>query len=223
MTTQRSFKRLVRSRMQKTGESYTTARAKLLSPSSDRDEPASKPVLVTSDEEIRRRTGRGWEAWFDLLDAWGAPERTHREMARWVAEQQRLDPLAWNVQAVVGSYERARRGRAVGEHPDGFRAGASRTVAVPVAELYEAFVDASSRDRWLPDGKLRERTATEPRSARFDWADDGQRVHVTFAEKGAHRSTVTVSHERLADAQERDRMKAYWRDATAALKQELER
>ena len=34
---------------------------------------------------------------------------------------------------------------------------------------------------------------------------------------------MTVSHERLADAQERDRMKAYWRDATAALKQELER
>src|SRR6185503_14943913 len=46
MTTQKDFKRLVRGRMQKTGESYTTARASLLRgngkpqpPSADRREP----------------------------------------------------------------------------------------------------------------------------------------------------------------------------------------
>jgi uncharacterized protein YndB with AHSA1/START domain len=96
-------------------------------------------------------------------------------------------------------------------------------VAVPVADLYEAFVDPTVRDRWLPDGKLRERTATKPSSARFDWGDDGTRVHLTFAAKGPAKSTVALSHERLADAAERDRMKAYWRERTAALKQELER
>ena len=84
MTTQRSFKRLVRSRMEKTGESYTAARASLLAAVEPEPEPAAKPVLMTSDEKIRERTGRGWEEWFDLLDAWGAPERTHREIARWV-------------------------------------------------------------------------------------------------------------------------------------------
>ena len=68
------------------------------------------------------RTGRGWEEWFDLLDEWGAAERTHRENARWLAEQQGLDPLAWNVQAVVGSYERVRGLREAGEHADGLLA-----------------------------------------------------------------------------------------------------
>jgi uncharacterized protein YndB with AHSA1/START domain len=221
MTTQRSFKRLVRARMEKTGESYTAARAMLLTP-----EPSANggpPVLATSDEAIRERTGRGWEEWFDLLDGWGAGERTHRDTARWVAERQDAHPLAWNVQAVVSSYERTRGLRATGEHADGFAITASKTVAVPVERLYDAFVDASLRDRWLPDGELRERTATKPRSARFDWGDGASRVHVTFAAKGDDRSTAALQHVRLADAQEAERMKAYWRERVAALKQELER
>jgi hypothetical protein len=221
MTTQRSFKRLVRARMEKTGESYTAARAMLLA--APEPERSAARVLATSDEEIRRRTGRGWEEWFDLLDDWGAGERTHRETARWLAEVQAAHPLAWNVQAVVGSYERTRGLREVGEHADGFAITAAKTVAVPVERLYDAFVDTSLRERWLPDGELRERTATKPKSARFDWGDGASRVHVTFAAKGEDRSTAALQHVRLADAGEAERMKAYWRERVASLKEELER
>jgi uncharacterized protein YndB with AHSA1/START domain len=223
MTRQRSFKRLVRVRMEKTGESYTAARASLLAADVPKAPAAERPPLATSDEAIRRRTGRGWEEWFDLLDEWGAAERTHREIARWVAEQQGVEPLAWNAQAVAGSYERARGLRAVGEHADGFRVTASKTVAVPVDRLYEAFVDASLRERWLPDGDLRERTTLKPRSARFDWGDGATRVNVTFAAKGDAKSVAALQHERLADAQEAARMKAFWRDRIAAMKEVVER
>jgi hypothetical protein len=224
MTTQRSFKRLVRARMEKTGESYTAARAMLLVADEPAGEPVAMPrVLATSDENIVRRTGRGWEEWFDLLDDWGAPERTHRETARWVAEEQDAHPLAWNVQAVVSSYERTRGLRAPGEHADGFAITASKTVSVPVERLFDAFVDASLRRRWLPDGELTERVATRPRSARFDWGDGTSRVHVTFAAKGAERSTAALQHSRLEDAGEADRMKDYWRERVSALKEELER
>jgi hypothetical protein len=187
--------------------------------------PEASParVLATSDEEIRRRTGRGWEEWFDLLDDWGAAERTHRETARRLAELQDAHPLAWNVQAVVSSYERTRGLRAPGEHADGFAITATKTVAVPVDRLYDAFVDASLRARWLPDGELRERTATKPKSARFDWGDGTSRVHVAFAAKGEDRSTAALQHRRLADAGEAERMKAYWRERVASLKTELER
>jgi uncharacterized protein YndB with AHSA1/START domain len=221
MTTQRSFKRLVRARMQKTGESYTSARAALLA----KQEPkaTARPVLATSDEAIRGRTGRGWEEWFDLLDDWGAPARSHREIARWVAEQQGVDPLAWNAQAVAHSYERARGLRALGEHPDGFRITAQKTVAVPVGRLYDAFLDEALRARWLPEADLRVRTASAPRSARFDWGDGDTRVNVIFVAKGETKSTAALQHERLADAQEAERMKAFWRARVAALKEVLER
>jgi uncharacterized protein YndB with AHSA1/START domain len=207
--------------MEKTGESYTAARASLLA-GAEPEASAAAP-LATSDGEIRRRTGRGWEEWFDLLDEWGAAERPHREISRWVAEQLEIDPLDWAAQAVTVSYERARGGRAVGQRADGFAITATRTVAVPVERLFDAFVDESERLRWLPDGELRERTATRPRSARFDWGDGETRVAVTFADRGEAKSTAALEHSRLADADEADRMKAYWRERVAKLKEVLER
>jgi uncharacterized protein YndB with AHSA1/START domain len=222
MTTQRSFKQLVRARMGKTGESYTAARAMLLAAEVPAAAPGS-PKLATSDEQIRARTGHGWEEWFDRLDEWGAAERTHRETARWVAGQLGIHPLAWNAQAITGSYELARGLRAPGEHADGFRASVSKTVAVPVERLYDAFVDPSLRGAWLPDGELRERTATRPRSARFDWGDGATRVHVTFAAKDAGKSVAGLSHQRLAGPEDAERMKAFWRERFGALKRELER
>ncbi|MGH9110705.1 MAG: hypothetical protein ACRDZN_00125, partial [Acidimicrobiales bacterium] len=123
MTRDKSFKRLVRARMDKTGESYTAARATLLAASEEPTEPTettetTPPVLATSDAEIRRRTGRGWEEWFDLLDGWHADELTHREIARQVAGELGIEPLAWEAQAITVSFERARGLRAVGQRTD---------------------------------------------------------------------------------------------------------
>jgi hypothetical protein len=219
MTRQSSFKRIVRARMDKTGESYTAARAVLLAGEESR--PSEGPALTMSDEAITRRTGRGWEAWFDLLDEWGAADRSHAQMARWLADEHGV--AGWDAQSVTVSYERARAGRAMYERPDGFSITASKTVAVPVERLYDAFLDDSLRERWLPRGELRERTASRPRSARFDWGDGDTRVNVGFLAKGEDKSTVGVAHERLADAGEAERMKAFWRGRVAALKELLER
>ncbi|MBV8991784.1 MAG: hypothetical protein JO372_24770 [Solirubrobacterales bacterium] len=220
MTEHKSFKRLVRARMQKTGEGYTAARANLLR--AEERKQGAGPRLATSDEAIRERTGRGWEEWFSMLDAWGAGERPHREIARWIAEQQGVEPLAWNAQAVAGSYELARGLREVGEKEDGFAVTASRTIAVPVDRLYDAFAEGSLRRRWLPDDELRERTATRPKSVRFDWGDGDTRVNVTFLPKGEGRSAVALEHRRLPNADEADRMKARWRERLTTLKAVLE-
>ena len=218
MTRQRSFKRLVRARMDKTGESYSAARAMLLA--AEEPKATEGPALPMSNEAIRHRTGRGWEEWFDLLDEWGAAERPHRDIARWVAEEHGID--GWSAQSVTVGYERARKLRAVGEHAGGFAVSASKTVAVPVDQLYDAFVDESLRLRWLPDGELRERTATRPKSARFDWVDGETRVIVGFMDKGERKSAVAVQHERLPDAEAAERMKAYWRERVGTLKELLE-
>jgi hypothetical protein len=84
-------------------------------------------------------------------------------------------------------------------------------------------VDEARRRSWLPDGQLSERTATRPKSARFDWGDGTSRVIVGFDGKGEQKSTMALQHVRLADRDEADRMKAYWRERVTALKEELER
>ena len=205
MTRQKSFKRLVRARMEKTGESYTAARAMLLGA----QEPGGS-WLATSDEAIRERTGRGWEEWFDLLDEWGATDLTHRDIARRVAAELSIDPLAWNAQAITMSYERTRGTRVAGQRADGFAITAQKTVPVPVEQLFDTFMSSTPSE-------LRERTATRPKSARFDWAGGESRVNATFVAKGDARSTVTVEHARLADAGEAERMKAFWRERLTQL------
>lgn len=226
MTVQRSFKRLVRARMARTGERYTAARAQLLagadvaSTGSTDDEI---PQLACSDERIRERTGRGWEDWFDLLDSWGAESMRHTEIVTRVAEVPGV--LAWDAQAVAMSFERARGKREVGERigGDGFVATASRTLAAGAEQVFMAFVDPSRRAGWLPDVELSERTSSKPTSARFDVGDGTSRLVVWVDAKGPAKSTVGVEHSKLADANERESRSAYWSAALATLKGELER
>jgi hypothetical protein len=213
VTQHRTFKKLVRTRMTKTGESYTAAMRAILAHTSQSGPGA---VLATSDAEITQRSGRGWEAWFDALDDWGAQDRTHREIARRVASELDVDPLAWEAQAVTLSYERACKGREVGEHPDGYTITASKTIAVPVEQLFDALLDPQRRTTW----GLTLRTSTRPGRAHFDGADR-TRVHLTCDARDPRKSRVTVEHARLADRETADRRKASWRTALSGLADEL--
>jgi hypothetical protein len=220
MTRQKMFKRKVRARMEKTGESYTTARRQLIA-AGERPEPeAAQFPPPMSDEAIRERTGRGWGEWLALLDGWDAASRPHPEIASWLREQQAVD--GWSAQSITVAYERARGLRAPGQRADGWSVTASKTVAVPVERLFEAFEDEQLRERWLPGADLRLRTATAPKMARYDWEDGSTRVIVGFYVKGDHKSQVALEHERLPDADTADEMKCWWRERVDVLKEMLE-
>jgi hypothetical protein len=220
MTRQKTFKRRVRQRMAKTGESYTAARRMLIAQGDRPDAPIPEFEPPVADETVVAATGRGWQAWFEALDAWEAATRSHTEIARWLREEQGVE--GWYSQSITVGYERARGLRAPGERPDGFAVGVSRTIAVPVQELFDAFTDESLRERWLPGADMRVRTATAPRTARYDWEDGSTRVIVGFDDMGEAKSRVAVSHERLPDADAADEMKSWWRERLTALKTQLE-
>ncbi len=86
MTVQKSFKRLVRARMAKTGESYTTARVQLLATvvrrSSDADIPAVR-LLRRADPGAHRPRLGGVVRPARFL---GRRSMGHTELARRVAE-----------------------------------------------------------------------------------------------------------------------------------------
>jgi uncharacterized protein YndB with AHSA1/START domain len=208
MTKQKTFKRRVRSRMEKTSESYTTAR-RMLTPAERAESPATETA-----------TGRTNAEWFAVLDEWGAAERTHAEIARWLAKQPGVS--SWWSQMLTVAYEQARGRRVRHQRPDGFTITASKTVAVPVGDLFAAFTDEAHRAQWLPGAKLTVRTATATRSARYDWEDGATRVNVGFTAKSGTSSTIALSHERLPDADTAEEMKRWWRERLAELKTVLE-
>jgi hypothetical protein len=220
MTRQKTFKRKVRARMEKTGESYTAARRQLIAAGERPGTDTAEFEPPMSDEAIRERTGRGWDEWFGLLDGWNAASRPHPEIARWLREEQDVD--GWSAQSVTVGYERARGLRAPGQRPEGWSVTASKTIGVPVERLFAAFDDESQRERWLPGAELHLRTASEPKSARYDWEDGSSRVIVGFYAKGDDKSQVALEHARLPDADTAEEMKAWWRGRVAALKEMLE-
>ncbi len=213
MTKDKARKHEVRVRMAKTGERYTAARrhvAKEPEPT-----PRATEDLGASDETIRRGSGRGWDEWIHVLDAWGARERTHAEIARHVAIDLGVD--GWWAQSVTVGYERARGKRAVHERPDGFCAYASKTVPVPVHRLRAAFVDTGQRARWLEKGMVRLRPNRSEHTVRFDFGNDGSRVAAWFTDKGSGKSSVQIQHERLADAAAVAERKAFWKERLSRL------
>jgi hypothetical protein len=223
MTTQKLFKRRVRERMSKTGESYTTARLRVM-PARDRVETARTNLAsakeLASDDKLTEATGQNWDAWLSILDRWGARDRKHREIAEYLIAEHSVP--GWWVQTITTGYERARGMRLKHQQPDGFTVYASKTVGVPIGVLFDAFVDQPTRARWLTDGTMKLRTAQPGKVARFDWGDGRTRILVTFEEKGPMKATAYVSHERLPDADAADAAKVLWKKRVAAMKGFLE-
>jgi hypothetical protein len=225
MPTNKDFKRLVRSRMRKTGEAYTTARAHLLRsrpqppapPAATRPAPAPsyEQLAGIRDATIEARTGCNWERWVWVLDQAGAREWSHRAIAEHV--RRRYKTPMWWTQAVTVGYERIKGLRAVGQRRSGdFEAGKSKTFAATVARVYRAFRDARTRRRWLGDVDLTVRTAIPNKSMRVTWPG-GSSVEWYFAPKGEAKCQVAVQHVKLADREAADRMKAYWGERLGVL------
>jgi uncharacterized protein YndB with AHSA1/START domain len=170
---------------------------------------------------VRRGTGRDRDEWFELLDEWGAVGRQYREISDWLVAEHDLS--RWWAQKLIVEYEQTRGLRPPGIRPDGtFEVSASKTVAVPIKRLFDAFMDTRQRNEWLTDGKMSLRTSQPHRSARFNWEDGSTRVKVEFIDKGQAKSTVAVAHERLADADQAEATKAMWKERLAELKSFLE-
>ena len=241
MTSDKDLKRLVRARMEKTGESYTTARAQILRkprrprasavPRTAAAPPVPAPPRLTSipersasgdlakiagmaDVKIQSNTGHTWEEWVRLLDADGAAEMAHPEIAKLVRDKYAVP--AWWTQAVTVGYERIKGLRARGQRRDGtYEASKSRTFNVPVSVLYDAWADPAIRRRWLDATDVQVRTATRPRSMRIRWTD-GSALAISFTAKG-RKSVVSVQHSRLRDRATADRLRQYWADQLTAL------
>jgi uncharacterized protein YndB with AHSA1/START domain len=218
MTTEKARKRAVRTRMAKTGERYAAARRHIVA-----DDPPASPAAATAlpprvadpgmtDTAIATGSGEGWDHWFRLLDGWGAAERSHTDIARYLRQAHGVD--GWWAQAVTVGYERARGLRARHQTSRGFEVSVSKTIPAPRDEVWTAVLEPRRRRRWLEPGDLGSRRRAGPvgRSATFDRPSDGTRVAIAIDARADGRSTVTVTHEGLAGAEDVEGRRVAWRE-----------
>jgi hypothetical protein len=219
MTRDKDRKRIIRDRMKKTGESYTAARAQVISTGKSKQVPA-RPVNLAalagmSDDKVAAKTGRTWDAWLRTLDADQAETMSHGDIAAMVHDKHGVDN--WWSQMVTVGYERMKGRRERGQRLDGmYEASKSRTFNVPVKTLFRAWANSAMRRRWLPDVKTAVRTATAPKSMRLQWPD-GTIVAIWFTPKGETKSVVALAHTKLRDKASSEKVKSYWGDRLDAL------
>jgi hypothetical protein len=221
MPADKDFKRVVRARMHKTGESYTAARANLL-----KTAPATAPVPAApqpdyarlaglSDAAIKAKTGCTWERWVRALDRVSANAWPHSRIAGYIREKYHTP--SWWTQTVTVGYERIKGLRAVGQRRTGVYAiSKSRTFALPLARLYRAFADPRERRAWLPEAGLAMRSATRNKVVRLAWPD-GTRVEARFQGKGPGKAVVQLEQGPFTDKAAADQLRLFWSGRLDAL------
>ena len=231
MTTNKDFKRLVRARMVKTGESYTAARSHFVNgrSSARTARPAVPPfhapaveyekLAGMSNAKIKEKTGCDWKKWTDALDYVKASEWTHTDIARYVHEKFKID--GWWSQSVTVGYERIKGLRAIGQRRSGeFEASKSKTFNVPMSRLYAAFNSRRGRNRWLGPVDIKVGATIKNRSIRMTWPD-GKPVVVWFEAKGPKKSVAGVTHHKLPDKPAAEKIKAEWSERLKKLEEVL--
>ena len=208
MPKQKDLKRIVRSRMEKTGESYTAARLQLVR---KKDVDYAK-LAGMRDAPLQQRTGRNWAQWVKVLDDAGASSKPHREIARYVSS---LGTPDWWSQTVTVGYERIRGLREKGQRRGGgYEASKSRTFAVPVERLFRAFRKS------LP-ANIKVKSTTPNKRMRLSW-DDGTTVEIMFTRKADNKSSVAVTHQKLPDKAAAQKMKSLWGERLDALSEAVQ-
>ncbi len=172
-------------------------------------------------EAVAAKTGRSWDQWFSLLDKQGAVAWPHKEIANFIHAEHGCP--SWWCQMITVGFEQARGLRVKHQVADGFSTSASRTIAVPVSILYEAWALPRKRAKWLTESSsITIRKATPNRSMRITWSDDTN-VDVGFWSKGESKCQVAIEQRKLKSLRDVARSKAYWSKALVRLQELLER
>ncbi len=167
MTRARALKTVIRARVAKTGERYTTARRHVLkalqartgSPAPHEDSSSTATLVASptaavsvkgavSDAKCRDKTGHNLAHWFDVLDRFGAVQKGHAAAARHLRDAHGID--SWYSQGITVAYERTRGLRAPNQRRDGeYEFSASKVVAADTKTVMAALVEKRRRARWV--------------------------------------------------------------------------
>ena len=172
-----------------------------------------------SDAAVKAKTGKIWREWFTILDKAKASQMEHRGIAMLLREKHRL-PAWWSQMITVG-YEQAKGLRQTHQTKAGYRVSASRTLPVPIGDLYLAWSTPKARARWLKQPWIVVPTATPNKSMRITWTGGKTSLNVCFWDKGAGKSQVRIEHGKLGSQDEVAAKRAYWAEALDRLKAAL--
>ena len=181
-----------------------------------------RPVIT--DKLVVAKTGKTIEEWFKLLDKKGAKKMAQVDIFNLISKTTGLIPLGeWNQNLLTTTYQWSRGLRERGQKENGFEISVSKTIEVPINNLYSSWIDEKQRNKWLGKEKIIIRKATENKSARITWSDNETSLSIDFYLKGENKSQIVVQHMKIGDSKTAANLKSFWGIKLDALKSFLEK
>lgn len=172
----------------------------------------TKPVNTAA---IEKSTGKSWQQWVDELDAAGARQLNHTELARLVNTMLGdMESQGWWAQGVTVAYEQHIGRRVPGQLADGkFEIATSKTIPRSRDKLFSQVVE------WFESQtKLNSQEFSNPRSSqtpkRSNWRCDfsGGSKFAATVEGDEAKAKLVLSHTAIPTKKEADNWKAYWQE-----------
>lgn len=179
----------------------------------------SQYVPGMSDEAVKARTGKDWAGWFGTLDAAGATQLKHGDIATLIAKQYGI--AGWWSQMLTVEYERARGMRLRHETAQGFSVSITKTIDTSLAKLYAAVTQPAQRKKWFPKGAFTQSSQTKNKYFRGAWKKNA-RLEMGFYPKGTGKAQIAVQIGKLAKPSDVEPERAVWKAALTKLKGSLE-
>jgi hypothetical protein len=171
------------------------------------------------DEAVAKKTGRTWDEWFQCLDAAGAAELKHREIARLLQEKEGIS--GWWSQCITVEYELSRGLRERHRKSDGYSVSVTKTVNASLPRLYSAAANAAQRKKWFPRGVFEPSSQTKDKYLRGKWKKDS-RLEFGFYPKGKGKAQIALGVNRLPTRADVDKERSAWKAALTKLKEMIE-
>jgi uncharacterized protein DUF4287 len=179
----------------------------------------SQYVPGMSDEAVKARTGKDWADWFGALDAAGATQLKHADIANLIADQYGIP--GWWSQMLTVEYERARGMRLRHETAQGFSVSVTKTIDTSLAKLYAAVAQPAQRKKWFPKGAFTLSSQTKNKYFRGAWKKNA-RLEIGCYSKGPGKAQIAVQINKLATQAAVAPERAVWKAALTKLRALLE-
>lgn len=200
-------------------------------------------TYAISDDAVQAKTGKHWDDWFAVLDAFDAARQGHKAAAAHLVEAHGVS--GWWAQGITVRYEQTRGLRDVGQQSDRlFAVSVQRTIDAPADRVWRALTDPATVAAWaceapapaeLPhegarfltaDGKAGTWLNVVPNARlRHNWergAGKPELVEWTLTAKG-EATTLRLQHTKIATKADADQLKPGWTKAVEALRDLVEK
>ncbi len=199
-----------------------------------------QPDHPITNEACLAATGKTMDELYAAMDAFGGPSKGRRELGRRLNGDLNVD--VWWVQTLNPEYEVRHGLKEKDGRPKGHFICSTKTVAAPIATVYQAWTDPELLGQWFGAGTavdLREggafsnpdgnrgtyRRIRENKDLRFEWhgeTGDESLVDVQLTDKGEGKTGILVNHDRIQSRAEADGLRRAWSESLARLKTLLE-